>query len=246
MITKYIDFINEGKYYNNTLNPKLWDADNKLNQRIRGKLLTIANDFFNSLKLDTQIIDIQLTGSLANYNYTNYSDFDVHIIIDFKDVNNDVELVKSAVDNQRITWNIKHGITIKGYPIELYVQDVSEQHTASALFSLMNNEWVKEPKYNEPIINEEEVKTKTDNYTQIIDKLVELSNGDITLSELDEYYNYAKELKEKIHQGRKEGLQTKAGEFSVENLIFKELRNNGRFGQLIDIITKLYDRQYIQ
>jgi hypothetical protein len=73
-------------------------------RRIRGKLLTIANDFFDSLGLDTEIEDIELTGSLVNYNYTEFSDLDVHIIIDFKDVNRDIELVKKLVDNQKFQW----------------------------------------------------------------------------------------------------------------------------------------------
>jgi len=176
MITKFNEFLNEGRFYNETLNPKFWDEDNKFNQRIRGKLLTIANDFFDSLKLDVEIKDIQLTGSLANYNYTDYSDFDTHIIIDFKDVDKNVDLVKTAVDNQRINWNIKHDITIKGYPVELYVQDVTEQHTASGLFSLMNNKWVKEPKYNKPEIDEDDVTVKSKGYMKTIDKLGKMIN----------------------------------------------------------------------
>ena len=247
MIIKFNEFLNEGRFYNETLNPKFWDEDNKFNQRIRGKLLTIANDFFDSLKLDVEIKDIQLTGSLANYNYTDYSDFDTHIIIDFKDVDKNVDLVKTAVDNLRINWNIKHDITIKGYPVELYVQDITEQHTASGLFSLMNNKWIKEPKYNKPEIDEDDVTLKSESYMKTIDKLEKLTNvSNLKMDDLDTYFNYAKKLKEKIHSGRKEGLKTKAAEFSIENLVFKELRNNGYFGKLIDMIDSLYDKQFVQ
>lgn len=245
MLLKYNDFINESRFYNDELNPKFW-IDDEFNQRIRGKLIIIAEDFFKSLDLDTDIIDIELTGSNANYNYSNYSDLDVHIIIDFNDVNKDVNLVKKMVDNQKFVWSTKHDISIKGHDVELYVQDVNEKHTASGLFSLLNNEWIRKPKYDEPQIDENDIDDKTKSYINSIDKLDEESNKDLSLDEIDTYFNYAKKLKNKIHSDRKEGLATKEAEFSVENLVFKELRNTGYFEKLIKIIDKLYDKQYVQ
>lgn len=245
MYLKYTDFINENRFYNDELNPKFW-IDDEFNQRIRGKLIIIAEDFFKSLDIDTEIIDIELTGSNANYNYSSYSDLDVHIIIDFKTVNKDVELVKKMVDNQKFMWSTKHDISIKEHDVELYVQDVNEKHTASGLFSLLNNEWIRKPKYDEPQIDENDIDDKTASYISSIDKLDEESNKDLSLDEIDNYFNYAKKLKYKIHNDRKEGLATKDAEFSVENLVFKELRNTGYFGKLMKIIDKLYDKQYVQ
>lgn len=245
MIKTFNNFITESKYYNEILNPKIWE-ENKLNSRIEGKLLTIAKDFYNSLNLDVEITDIHLTGSLANFNYNNYSDFDVHILIDFKEVNNDIELVKSSLDGLRFIWNIRHNITIKGYEVELYVQDINEPHTASGLYSLMNSKWINEPKHNIPTIDENEVINKAKTYMRDIDRLKELSKSDMKMNDLDTYFNYAKKLKTKIHQDRKDGLDSKEKEFSIENLVFKELRNSGHFGILIDIINDLYDKQFIQ
>ena len=246
-MNKYSELLKEGRFYNETLSPQFWDEDGNFNQRIRGKLLTIATDFFDSLGLDTEIEDIELTGSFANYNYTSYSDLDVHIIIDFKDVNRDVELVFKLVDNQKFQWNTKHNITLKGHDVELYVQDKAEKHSASGLFSLTNNEWIKEPKYNEPEIDEADVDLKTSYYKLAIDKLDRISKKDsISFDEIDRYFQYAKKLKTKIHSERKEGLDTKKAEFSIENLVFKELRNSGHFGKLIDLINYLYDKQFVQ
>lgn len=247
MIINYNDFINEGKYYNETLNPKFWNEDGEINGRIKGKLLTIAHDFYSGLELDVEIQDIQLTGSLANYNYSDYSDFDIHILIDYSDINDDIDLVKSSLDNIRFVWNTKHNITIKGHEVELYVQDVKEPHNASGLYSLMDDEWIREPKFDEPEIDEKDVALKTKYYQKEIDKLEELSKDEnIKMDDLDRYFDYSKRLKTKIHQDRKDGLETKAAEFSVENLVFKELRNSGHFGKLIDIINELYDKQFIQ
>lgn len=243
---RYNEFINETKYYNETLNPKFWNDNKELNSRIKGKLLTIANDFYDGTDLETEIKDIHLTGSLANYNYNDYSDFDVHILVDFSEINDDDDLVRKSLDGLRFIWNTKHDITIQGHEVELYIQDEKEKHTASGLYSLMNSEWIKEPVYKQPTIDDIEVKEKTEIYQKDIDRLDKLSNGDTELAEIDIYFDYAKKLKTKIHQGRKEGLDSKQAEYSVENLVFKELRNSGHFGVLIELIDKLYDKQFIQ
>ena len=76
------------------LNPKIWDGFD-LDQEVRENLLTIAQDFYNSTELTAEIKDVVLTGSLANYNWSEkYSDYDLHILIDFRDINDDITLVK--------------------------------------------------------------------------------------------------------------------------------------------------------
>ena len=141
------------QYYNDKLCPKIWD-NGTFKQDVRKKLLTIAKDFYDHLNIDAPILDIQLTGSLANYNYNDQSDLDVHVIIDFKSVDPNVDLVKKALDGTRFVWNTRHDIVIESHDVELYVQDVNEQHTASGLFSLLNDKWIKNPKFNPPDIDE--------------------------------------------------------------------------------------------
>jgi hypothetical protein len=51
-------------------------------------------------------------------------------------------------------------------------------------------------------------------------------------------------LKKKISKSRDEQLANKGGEFSVENLVFKKLRNEGWIGKLIDIKAQAYSRIY--
>ena len=60
------------------LNPKFW-KDDKLDSRIRIKLLDIADDFIDFLGVDwVKPEDITITGSLANYNWNKkYSDIDL-------------------------------------------------------------------------------------------------------------------------------------------------------------------------
>jgi len=101
---KFTEFINEGQFYQDQLNPMVWDGE-ELNPEIRTKLLQIAHDFYEDLKVSAPIEDIQLTGSLANYNWTEYSDFDVHVIMDLSKINDDVELVKIAMEGLKTVWN---------------------------------------------------------------------------------------------------------------------------------------------
>ena len=64
-----------------TINPKFW-INNALNEQVREKLVLIANDFFQDLSLEGGgIEDITFTGSLANYNWTKFSDVDLHLLV---------------------------------------------------------------------------------------------------------------------------------------------------------------------
>ncbi len=232
------------KYYQNKLSPRFW-RNKKFNSGVREKLVDIAENFYKTLKLQVPIIDIQLTGSLANYNYTDLSDLDVHIIIDFSQINQDIELVKKALDGVRFIWNARHDIVINDHDVELYVQDVNEQHMASGLYSLLYNKWIKEPVYDPPEIDERDVEVKFQHYVKEIAKLQEcLERDDVTREDLITINNRANKLKEKIQEGRKECLQQKQDEFCVENLVFKRLRNSGAIEQLINIASKAYDMSY--
>ena len=65
------------------LNDKIWNKDLTINQKVRKNLLQIAKDFIEFIKIkNLKIIDIVLTGSIANYNWHSKSDIDLHIIID--------------------------------------------------------------------------------------------------------------------------------------------------------------------
>ena len=87
---------NRDEFYKKELNPKFWSGET-FDPTIRAKLLSIAEDFSDALRIEVPIDDIQLTGSLANYNWTEKSDLDVHVLIDFKKIDRNEELVKKAL-----------------------------------------------------------------------------------------------------------------------------------------------------
>jgi predicted nucleotidyltransferase len=242
---KKISRLYESMYYNKSLNTKFW-KDGKFDEDVRKKLVRIAQDFYDALKLTVSIHDIQLTGSLANYNYTKYSDLDIHIIIDFRDINEDEELVKRALDGARFVWNQRHNVVIRGHDVELYIQDESEQHTASGLYSLLNSRWVHVPRYNPPEIDERDIDLKEREYTKEIIRMEQLVNKPgLSSDDYKHIQSRSKKLRDKIQQERRECLSgPEASEFCVENLVFKNLRNSGMIGKLIDITSKAYDLSY--
>ena len=241
----YNKFILEKKIpYQKHLCPDVW-TNQVLDEKIEAKLLRIARDFYVKLELDTEIIDIQLVGSLANYNYTAGSDLDVHIIIDFADVNDDTELVMKFVDDERFIWNMKHNIVIKDHDVEMYVQDHKADFSSAGIYSLLNHKWVTLPTYSPPDVDSTDIDPKYEARASDIDKLAEISERDLDPAEAEEYYKKSYNLKLKIMKARSAGLSA-SGEFSIENLVFKKLRNEGKLKKLIDIIVVFYDKIYSQ
>ena len=222
-----------------TLNPKIWDKNEKLRPEIRKNLLKIADDYFEGLELEgVDIEDVTLTGSLANYNWSQYSDVDLHMIIDYKEVPVDETLVQDFLKTKSASWNQAHDIKIYGYDVELYVQDISEEHTSTGVYSILNNEWVLKPEKKPIKIDNINVKLKAERIMDSIDDLyAEMKDSE----NYDDVVEKSDKIKERIKKMRQAGLD-EAGEFSVENMVFKVLRRNGMLERLSDIKTVAYDK----
>lgn len=215
--------------YHNRLNPKIWDG-RALDPEIRENLLKIAQLFINKLKIkDLKITDIILTGSLANFNYTKYSDFDLHVVVDYADGG----ILEEYFTVKKSLWNEAHDMKIKGYDVELYVQNSSEKHHSSGVYSLVDDRWVVKPSYNPPSYDEKKVASKAKYLAMVIDNL------DVSCDNINQY----SKIKEKIFKMRQDGLES-SGEFSNGNLVFKVLRNNGYIKMLHDKYTSSVDACY--
>jgi hypothetical protein len=220
-----------------TLEPHIWIDDERVVPKIADKLNKIAQDFIDSLPVEINIEDIRLTGSLANYNWSNYSDVDLHIIVDFLGIDENRVLVKAFFDNARMRWNNRHRIRMKGYDVEIYVEDSREQHLSSGVYSLMNNEWVKKPRKYRNSIDFSAARRKADDLEfqiNIIDNLITTKKLKSALKNVDR-------VKRKIKNMRRAGLESTHKEFSIENIAFKILRRNGMLDKLDEFKHKIYD-----
>ena len=89
------------------LNSKFWVGD-KLKPLIRQGLLKIVDDFYESIEIDDIIIeDVIFTGSLAGYNWSKYSDIDIHIIVDYDKIKIPNELLLDYFEKKKKIFNIK-------------------------------------------------------------------------------------------------------------------------------------------
>ena len=244
MPNSFKTYFEESNYYNDTLHPQFWD-EFEFKEDVLKPILKIGDDFVkDDAHISPEMVeDVQLTGSLANYNYSEYSDLDVHILLDFADINKDEEIVNRALDGKRFIWNLRHDIKFNGHEVELYFQDIHEPHVASGLFSLSGNRWIKKPKYEKPEVDHEDVVKKAESFKREFDLLDDALDNISDEKEFSLINKRAKKLKEKIMRMRKEGLAGK-GEFSVENLAFKNLRNDQTIARLNDLIIKSYDLMY--
>lgn len=231
------------------LNPKFW-KDGLLDSRIRLKLLDIADDFVDSLEVNwTEPEDIIMTGSLANYNWNEeFSDIDLHIVIDFSKVDERVDFVKEYFDSKKKLWNEEHsGLTIMGFPVEVYVQDSNEEHTSSGIYSLEKNAWIIEPSadnFSTDDFNDNDVRQKVSQYANKIDEFIDSFEKNSDEYNLRTIYKRAAKLFKAIKNERKSGFEKGEGEYNTGNIVFKTLRRNGYIEKLQYLRAKIYDKMY--
>lgn len=219
------------------LNPRIWVGD-RLRPEVKERLIAIAQDFFESLELpDVELKDITFTGSLANFTWSQFSDVDLHLIVDFSEIDSNEELVKNWLDQARANWNRNHDIDMQGHEVEIYVQNEAEPHISTGVYSIMNDEWLTKPDREKPSVNWTEVQEKSASLMNEIDEVEQLLN----VGNSEGALNYAERLKDKIRKFRQGGLE-RGGEFSVENIAFKTLRRNGYLEKLSSLKDKAYDK----
>lgn len=204
--------------FKDQLNPDLWE-NNHLRRDVELKLLQIAKAFIKFINIkDLKLTDISFSGSNASYNYNDHSDIDLHLVVDMSTPCG-TEL-KELYQSKKSLFNDQHDISIKGHPVEVYVQDSRETHISNGIYSVAADRWIKQPKKITATPDTTNVEHKYDYLKNQIDSAIK--SGDT---------NTIERIKEKIKQIRSAGL-AKDGEFGVENLAFKLLRNDGSLEKL--------------
>jgi len=230
-------------YLQDELNPEIWDSPEhpksaKLKPEIRNRLLKVAQIFIDYLDDDFFVHDIIFIGSLVGYNWSEFSDFDIHILYDSSEFSGDVELHKELFRLKKTVFNAAHDIRIKGYETELFAQDTNEPEKSAGSYSILNNEWIRIPEKENFTIDEKKLKDKSQQWMDIIDGVLENAEDE----DLEDAIKLVKKYKEKIRKYRTCGLK-KEGEFSYENLVFKFLRRNGYISKLENFKNKIADKK---
>ena len=232
------------------LNPKIWylpkeknmgDSDGqemKMRPEVRERLLEIAYQFLDYLKIEVMVTDIVLTGSLSNYNWSKYSDFDIHIIINYNQFPPaQHELYKELFMLKKALFNKNHDIKIFGYEVELYVEGEEDAHFSSGVYSLLYDEWQHKPEKENTKIDKDTVERKAQQWMDIIDGVLE----NIEDENIDDAKDLLEKYNEKLRKFRTCGLE-KNGEHSSENLVFKILRRNGYLEKLRGASHKILEK----
>lgn len=211
---------------NRRLNPKIW-AGEELKPDVKHTLIKIAEKFQEFIGIELEVVDYTITGSNANFTWTDYSDLDLHIIVKGMPDEKERELYNA----KKALWAEEHNITVKGLPVECYVQGEDEPHHSTGVYSILADQWLEKPKKVKPKIDDAAVKAKKESLHHDLETAM-LSNDPTRL----------RKIKERITTMRKAGLE-KAGEWSTENIVFKILRNLGIIDKLTQQIRELEDEE---
>ena len=233
-------------YLKDDLNDKIWN-NFKLDDEVRRDLLQIGQDFFEGTDIKTDVVDIVLCGSLCNYNWSEkYSDYDLHIIVNQKDIDDDLEIAEKLCDFAKKIWNSQHDIKIAGYEVEVAIQDKEDMLKSikagrmGGVFSLLNNKWIKKPVKMDFEPDEKLIRSKAETVMVEIDQL----ESEFSEFKYKEFIDKLDKVWKKVKDFRKSGLESEGGEYSIGNLVFKLLRRNGYISKVVDMKNKSYDKQF--
>lgn len=215
--------------YNKVLNPKLWDHD-RLKSEVRGALLRIADDFIEFVDVPMNVLDIVLYGGNVNYNYTNKSDIDLHLVVDKASIACDRE-VDELFDSKRRLYKQKYNLEIHGIEVELYVEGPDETPVSSS-YSVARDEWILRPKQNMPKYDHAEVARMVEVWQLVFQHAMQ--TGDLQT---------CRKTVQLLRRYRQMGLKTPEAEFSVPNLVFKSLRNDDTLNGMMALIDRLHDKE---
>jgi uncharacterized protein YeeX (DUF496 family) len=184
--------LKEALEVHNELNPLLW-SDNELKPEVYDKLVDIYEEFIDYIEIPLNIVDVEIVGSNASYNYNDKSDIDLHIIVNSDISYTDKDILRLLYNSRKNSFNDNYDLNINGIPVELYIEDVNDGNATNGRFSLLKNEWVKVP---EPITYE--LPDITDELHNSIETATELLNS----TSSDEVLDYLNNL----YMDRKLGL----------------------------------------
>ena len=208
-----------------TLNSKLFTKEEMLKDRVRDKMLEIVDEFIENLKeqdIKVKVDDVLFIGSNASYNYTKNSDIDLHILTDTKATKYDPEVAAALYGAYRTLFNKQLDIKLFDIPVEIFVETEDSVRVSNGVYSVKKNKWIKKPVHEDiPDYDKDALNTLVSKWENKCKVLLDDMNAD----KLDDEKKVVKMLEDIYEKLRKKGISK--GEYSLENLAFKELRNKG-------------------
>ena len=160
------------------------------------------------------------------------SDLDVHIVVDPKYIPKcDPELIDEFYMDKKTLWELTHNVTILGARAEPYIERPGVTRKKSqGVYSLMKQTWIQKPEKMEDDLDEKELEKKVKNIKHKIDCFIKSEDPEALRS-----------LVKRLRVGRTVSLQ-KYGEYGFENMVFKELRNQGYIDKIRSTVVNLKSR----
>ncbi len=225
----------------NTLNSKLFTKEETLKDKVRDKMLEVVDEFLADLKeqnIKIKIDDILMIGSNASYNYTKNSDIDLHILANATAADYDKETAAALYGAYRTIFNKNLEITLYGIPLEIFVETEDSARVSNGIYSVKKNKWIKKPVQEDiPEYDKEALDKLIDKWEIKCKALID----DIKADKLNDEKKVVKLLEDIYDKLRKKGIAK--GEYSIENLTFKELRNKGYLDRLKDYRNELVSKR---
>jgi len=221
---------------NKTLNPLIFDKDNKLYSKVRSKIQDVVKEFVLSLTEDEvrfPILDILIVGSNAGYNYNESSDLDVHIVTSFKTLCDSPEIISALFNAERSIFNNKYDIKFRGISVELYVEDINAATVSNGIYSVVQDDWIKFPdksidydNYDKSAVNKKYMELMKEYYNVVTSNDIKVINDFI----------------DQLYYMRKSSLSSE-GELGIGNLTFKKLRSSGVLNDLRNKLARLKSKE---
>lgn len=227
-----LEYSQQNIQYHSELNPAVWSGW-RMRPEVRERLIDIAQLFVDYLEMpEFDVDDVRLTGSMCNFNWTKFSDFDLHIVTDYSQLNCD-DVAEALYRAKKTIWNDRHNITINGYDVELYIEDSQTPPHSAGMYSIIDDRWITRPELIDPKYDHSAVNGKVKSMIDYLQK---------TIRSADSVDDYDRAIA-KVYRMRQSGLES-GGEFSTENLAFKVLRNMGWLDRLRDAQDKFIDNKF--
>jgi hypothetical protein len=232
-----------------TLNKLFFDENDKLLKNVSDNFKEIAKDVLESLdseNFDLNIfIGLILTGSMLTVSWDEHSDLDLHILYDASRGQQEL-----TANDAKLLWLLgdkfnRNEYKISNAVVEVYFQDINEEHHASAIYNIMTDEWISKSD-TDKLVFTDEIKDYANQFTIRVDEFVRNTASDTR--SIQERLDELNGIREDIYLFRRIAGEkyNNAIDFvsSFENMVFKWVKRSGTLDKLNELIKQTTELKY--